>query len=45
MVLGPGLGAFGFFRGTGEGVDLMCGFTGTVRFGMRVTVKMILQLK
>lgn len=33
-VLGPGLGLFGFFLGTGEGVDLLWGFTGTVLLGM-----------
>ena len=29
-VFGPGFGASGFFLGVGEGVDLLCGFTGTV---------------
>ena len=35
-VLGPGFGALGIFRGIGEGVDLLCGFTGTVRFAMKI---------
>jgi len=37
-VFGPGLGAFGFLLGTGDGVDLLWGFTGTIRLGMILEV-------
>lgn len=33
-VFGPGFGASGFFLGVGDGVDLLCGFTGTVFFAI-----------
>jgi hypothetical protein len=34
LSLGPGLGASGFFLGVGDGVDILCGFTGTVFFAI-----------